>query len=52
MRGILSRLFGLQGEEEELMHDFESLLKVARLIFVTSQWPLRAFCVFWVSLLS
>ncbi|KAL9630936.1 MAG: hypothetical protein Q9164_006165 [Protoblastenia rupestris] len=48
MRGDLSRLFGLQGEEQELMHGFDSLLKVARLILITSKWPLRAFCVFWL----
>lgn len=52
MHGILSRRFGLQGAEEELMHGFESLLKVARLMFLTPKWSLRVFCLFWVGLQS
>ncbi|KAI4220278.1 MAG: hypothetical protein L6R36_007733 [Xanthoria steineri] len=49
MHGTLSRRFGLQGAEAELMHGFESLLKVARLMFLTPKWSLRAFCLFWLS---
>lgn len=50
MRVTISRLFGANGEEEELIRCFDNLLEATRLIFVTSKWRLRAFCVFWVSL--
>lgn len=40
---------GRSQEEVELIGNFDSLLKVARLSWVASHWRLRIFCIFWVS---
>jgi len=45
----IKHLIGPQGEEEELIDHFDSLLKVTKLIGVTSTWWLRLFCIVWVS---
>lgn len=49
MSGKIKHLIGPQGEEEELIDHFDSLLKVTKLIGVTSTWRLRLFCIAWVS---
>lgn len=49
MSSKIKHLVDPQGEEEELIDHFDSLLKVAKLIGVTSTWWLRLFCIAWVS---
>jgi hypothetical protein len=49
MSSKIKHLVGPQGEEEELIDHFDSLLKVTKLIGVTSTWWLRLFCIVWVS---
>lgn len=49
MRGKVKLLFRAQEEDAVMIDGFESLLNVARLTFVTSNWPLRTFCTIWVS---
>ena len=48
MQWKLLHLFQPRKEDKELIKDFDSLLKVVRLLFVTSSWGLRIFCLLWV----
>ena len=49
MQAKLSRLPDVTSEEKNLIRNFDSLLKVGRLVYVTSHWWLRILCIFWVS---
>ena len=49
MQERIKGLFKSQEEEKELIDDFDSLLKVVRLTYVTTHWRLRLFCIIWVS---
>lgn len=49
MKGTILRLFDLQEEDKKLAQNFDSLLQVVQLTWVTRNWRLRLFCIVWVS---